>query len=224
MKILIEMCNCVTGNIDEEWSVDIAVKIHNGLPHTESGEGENPDFLNFDWFEWKQARLVELEILKKDEQRPEAVCNEINEIFYLNEIISILRDSVWFTMNEMEGDKQAVYNLSGVIMEDMHRPGRPLHSIPASVRKSILLKSIKSGLIIETNEGYNATELGGQITGKAGRMSCLPRTTNTSSCDWPLFDFICSFHLFRPILCGLVVFDILAFVLVYVVPFLGSTS
>ena len=80
-----------------------------------------------------------------------------------------------------EGGKQAVYGLSGVILEDGY-PGTgmpptrvgPLHSIPASVRKSILSKSMKSGLVIETKEGYNATELGGQITGKAGRMSCMP--------------------------------------------------
>jgi hypothetical protein len=69
-------------------------------------------------------------------------------------------------MEEGDGGKQAVYGLSGVILEDgcpgtgMRRPGGPLHSIPAFVRKSILSKSMKSGLVIETKEGYKATQLG----------------------------------------------------------------
>lgn len=35
-----------------------------------------------------------------------------------------------------------------------------LHSIPASVCKSILSKAVKSGLIAETEDGFKATELG----------------------------------------------------------------
>ncbi|MBE3094041.1 MAG: hypothetical protein IMZ52_03345 [Actinobacteria bacterium] len=51
-------------------------KVIVGDPYTESGEGGNPSFVNFERFERKQARLVELEILKKDERLPETVRSE----------------------------------------------------------------------------------------------------------------------------------------------------
>jgi hypothetical protein len=47
-----------------------------GNPYTKSGEGGNPSFVNFERSERKQARLAELEILKKDERLPETVCSE----------------------------------------------------------------------------------------------------------------------------------------------------
>ena len=104
--------------------------------------------------ERKQARLAELESQKKDERLPESVRNEISKTFDLEKIIRILRDTVWFTMEEGEGGKRAVYSLSGAILEEgypgsgMQRPNGPLHDLPASVRKSVLSKAVKSGLII----------------------------------------------------------------------------
>jgi hypothetical protein len=47
-----------------------------GNPYTDFGEGGNPSFVNLERFERKQARLAELEILKKDERLPETVRSE----------------------------------------------------------------------------------------------------------------------------------------------------
>jgi len=69
-------------------------------------------------------------------------------------------------MKEGEGGKHAIYSLSGVILEDgypgtgMRRPSGPLNGLPESIRKSILSKAVKSGLIAETEDGFKATELG----------------------------------------------------------------
>lgn len=116
--------------------------------------------------ERKDARLAELEQQRNDERLPELVRKEITQTFDIDKIINILRDTVWFVVPEGEGGKRAIYSLSGVMLEDgypgsgMRRPGGPLHSLPASVRKSVLSKAIKSGLILETEKGYKATEMG----------------------------------------------------------------
>jgi len=70
----------------------------------------------------------------------------------------------------------------------MRRPGGPLHSIPASVRKSILSKSGKSGLVIETKEGYKVTELGVKLLVKLDVCPVCHELRSTLSCNWPLFD------------------------------------
>ena len=114
----------------------------------------------------KLEGLGHLETQKYDERLPEAVREVMNKTFDFNTILGILRDTVWWVNPEGEGGKQAVYNLSGVLMEEgypgtgLRKPGSALHGHPATIRKSILTKAINSGLIIETEEGYKATELG----------------------------------------------------------------
>lgn len=117
----------------------------------------------------KLERLGHLETQKYDERLPEAVRNVINKTFNFDTILGMLRATVWWITPEGEGGKQAVYNLSGVLIEEgypgtgLRRPGGVLHGHPATVRKSILNKAINSGLIIETEKGYKATELGIKI-------------------------------------------------------------
>ena len=114
----------------------------------------------------KLEELGHLETQKYDERLPEAVRDVINKTFNFDTVRGILRATVWWVTPEGEGGKQAVYNLSGVLMEEgypgtgLRRPGGVLHGHPATVRKSILNKAINSGLVIETERGYKATELG----------------------------------------------------------------
>lgn len=113
--------------------------------------------------ERKQARLDELEVQKNDERLPEAVRKEITKTFDINKIISILQDTTWFTMEEGEGGKRCLHyppDGCGCPGTGMRRPGGALYNTPATARKSILSKALKSGLIIETEKGYKATDLG----------------------------------------------------------------
>ena len=114
----------------------------------------------------KLEELGHLETQKYDERLPEAVRDVMNKTFDFDTILKLLRDTVWWVNPEGEGGKQAVYNLSGALIEEgypgtgLRKPGSVLHGHPATIRKSILTKAINSGLIIETEEGYKATELG----------------------------------------------------------------
>lgn len=114
----------------------------------------------------KLEELGHLETQKHDDRLPEAVRDVMNKTFNFDTVRGMLRATVWWVTPEGEGGKQAVYNLSGVLLEEgypgtgLRKPGSVLHGHPATVRKSILNKAINSGLIIETEKGYKATELG----------------------------------------------------------------
>lgn len=114
----------------------------------------------------KLELLGHLETQKYDDRLPEAVRNVMNKTFNFDTVLGLLRATVWWVTPEGEGGKQAVYNLSGVLIEEgypgtgLRSPGSVLHGHPATVRKSILNKAINSGLIIETEKGYKATEIG----------------------------------------------------------------
>jgi len=110
--------------------------------------------------------LGHLETQKYDERIPEAVREVINKTFDFDTILKLLRATVWWVTPEGEGGMRATYDLGGGILDDgypgtgLRRPGGVLHGLPATIRKSILNKAINSGLIIETEKGYRATELG----------------------------------------------------------------
>ena len=114
----------------------------------------------------KLEELGHLETQKYDERFPEVVRDVINKTFDFDTILGLLRATVWWVTPEGEGGMQATYDLGGGIFEDgypgtgLRKPGSVLHGHPATVRKSILNKAISSGLIIETEKGYKATELG----------------------------------------------------------------
>lgn len=114
----------------------------------------------------KKARKQALDALKSDARLPESVRAEITSSFDLTRIISLLRDTTWFTMSEGEGGRKGVYDSMGNLVEDgvpgtgMRRKNGALYDTPASVRASILAKGVKTGLIIETEKGYKATPTG----------------------------------------------------------------
>lgn len=114
----------------------------------------------------KLEELGHLETQKYDDRFPESVRDVMNKTFNFDKVLGLLRATVWFVTPEGEGGKQAVYSLSGVMLEEgypgtgLRRPGGCLHGHPASVRKSILNKAIDSGLIVSTEKGYKATEMG----------------------------------------------------------------
>lgn len=113
--------------------------------------------------ERKQARIAEISAQKKYEWLPEPVRNEISTAFDLARITSILRDTTWFTMPKGEGGKMCDHDPPdgcGYPGTGMRRPYGALYNTPESIRKSILSKAVKSGLITETDDGYKATELG----------------------------------------------------------------
>ena len=67
----------MTENINEECTCgNCGKKFKMCNPYIETGEGAHPSFVNLERFERKQARLAELEILKKDERLPETVRSE----------------------------------------------------------------------------------------------------------------------------------------------------
>ncbi len=116
--------------------------------------------------ERKQARIAELESQKMDERLPEAVRAEITKTFDLERIISILRDTSWFVMEEGEGGKTCDHDPPcgcGYPGTGMRRPHGALYNLPETSRKSVLSKAIKSGLIIKTDNGYKATDLSIQL-------------------------------------------------------------
>ena len=114
----------------------------------------------------KKARKQALDALKVDERLPESVRAEITSSFDLTRIISLLRDTTWFTMPEGEGGRRGVYDNMGNLIEDgipgtgMRRRNGALYDTPASIRASILAKGVKTGLIIETEKGFKATPTG----------------------------------------------------------------
>lgn len=115
----------------------------------------------------KDDRIQELENQRHDERLPEEVRMGISQTFDLDRIVQVLRDTVWFApIPEGEGGRHAIYNLSGVLLEEgypgtgMRRPMGCLYNIPEKSRLSILNKAVKSGLVKETDEGYVSTDEG----------------------------------------------------------------
>ena len=120
-------------------------------------------------------RLSMRETEMNDDRLPESVRDQMNTTFTWDTILSILRETYWFgPRREGDGGKQATYDIiSGAMLEEgypgngMRRPGGPLHDKSANIRKSILDKAIKSGLIRLVQEitlpadcTYETTELG----------------------------------------------------------------
>lgn len=113
--------------------------------------------------DYKLEVLGQLETLKHDERLPKAVRDQISSAFNFDTILSLLRDTVWFVTPEGEGGETCPHYPPcgcGHPGTGLRRPGGALYSHPVSVRTSILKKAMKSGLIIETEDGYKATELG----------------------------------------------------------------
>ena len=113
--------------------------------------------------EAKLERLGHLETQKHDERLPESVKEVINKTFNFDTILGILRDTVWFVTPEGEGGETCPHYPPcgcGHPGTGLRRPGGALYGHPVSVRTSILKKAMESGLIIETEDGYKATELG----------------------------------------------------------------